>query len=152
MVREPIYQALIGVLQQLQTGSYAQQFPNLVVSRGFVMWDEADVQPAIYLVPKTETAEYRRGLPTKWKMTMDLYIYVRADSISLGVQNLSLLMDAIDAVLSPLGANAGSPNDFVETLGGLVVYCAIQGATDISGGFLNGLQTVARMSLEVIVA
>jgi hypothetical protein len=37
-------------------------------------------------------------------------------------------------------------------LGGLVVYCAIQGAVEISGGFLNGAQTVARIPLEIMVA
>jgi hypothetical protein len=152
--REPIYQALLGQLQQLQapSSSYAATWPSLVVSRGFVHWEDATVQPAIYIVPVKETAIYKKGLPTKWMVEVELYLYVRADSIDLGVQNLSALLDAVDATLSVFNTtNAGGPT-FANTLGNLAVYCAIQGAIDISGGFLNGQQAVARVPIEIMVA
>lgn len=154
MQREPLYNAILAELQQLQGPQYVDTFPDqvhLVVSRGFVSWDEATIQPAIYLVPITEKAQYNSGLPTKWLVTAELWVYVRADTIAIGVQNLSMMLDAIDSILSPLGANAG-PQLFVNTLGGLAVYCAIQGAIEISGGFLNGQQAVARVPLEIMVA
>jgi hypothetical protein len=151
MQRDPIYAAIVTQLSALIAAPY-----NLVqvVSRGFLVWDQASLQPAIYIVPVTEAGEYKRGLPTKWKLTIDLYVYVKwVDSVNQGVTALAQIMDAIDYILSPTGPNGVKmDNGYVNTLGGLVVYCALQGAADISGGFLNQSQTIARMPVEVSVA
>jgi len=150
MQRDPIYSQLLTQLTALMAAPY-----NVVtVSRGFVPWDLADAQPAIYIAPVTETGEYKRGLPTKWLLKIDLYVYVKwVDSVAQGVTALAQIMDGIDNVLSPLGPNGGirTDNGFVNNLGGLAVYCALQGSADISGGFLNQSQTVARMPVEVMV-
>jgi hypothetical protein len=60
-------------------------------------------------------------------------------------------MDNIDYILSPVGPNGGisSDNGYVNTLGGLVQYCVFQGPAEISGGFLNKKQTIARIPLEM---
>ena len=151
MQREAIYTALVDQLSALKSG------PNpsvVVVSRGFVVWDTADQQPAIYIVPVREVAQYSRGVPTKWTVHVELYVYVRwTDSVSAGVTQLSAVLDAIDNVLSPLGPNASPRAGLsVNTLGGLADYCAIQGAVEISAGFLSKSQTVARVPLEIVVA
>lgn len=149
MQRDPIYAALLEQLQQLQ----APPYNVLTVSRGFVTWDACNDQPAIFIVPKTEKGKYVMGLPTEWTITLDLYVYVRwTDSVLQGVSDLAKVMDGIEAILSPVGVNAGQAEGFVNTLGGLVDYCALQGEADISGGYLNGSQTVARMPVEIIVA
>ncbi len=150
MQRDPIYATLLAQLTALMAAPYNVA----VVSRGFVPWDAADTQPAIYVVPVTESGEYKRGLPTKWLLKIDIYVYVRwTDSVQQGVTALAQIMDGIDATLSPLGVNGGirSDNGFVNNLGGLAVYCALSGSADISGGFLNQSQTVARMPVEVMV-
>lgn len=154
MQREAIYTALMGVLGQLQQVPLNTPWPNLALSRGYVNWDDAPYQPAIYLVPKHEKSVYVRGLPIKWVIHCELFVYVKADTVNLGVINLSQLLDAIDSVLSPLGPNAGPSggNGFVDTLNGLAVYCAIQGEIVISGGWLNNAQTVAQVPLEIMVA
>lgn len=154
MVRNPIYNALLLQLQQLTT-TYAEEYGNVqVVSRGFVPWTEADVQPAIFIVPVNEKGDYKRGLPTKWTFKIDLYVYNKwVDSVQQGVILLTQIMDGIDYVLSPLGPNGGilTDNGYVNNLNGLAVYCALQGEADISGGFLNQGQTIARMPLEIMV-
>jgi hypothetical protein len=157
MQRDPIYAALVNQLNALTLAPLTSQYGFVqVVSRGFVSWEQADAQPAIYVVPLTEKAEYKRGLPTKWWFKLDLYVYVRwIDSVAQGVTALTQVMDGIDFVLSPMNppnAGQGSDNGFVNTLGGLCSYCALQGEAEISGGFLNRQQTVARMPMEIVVA
>lgn len=154
MKREPIYDALLAQLQQLQTGTYITTWPTMQVNLGFKTYEDTQIQPAVFLTPMKEQATYVRGLPTKWMLFAEIWVYIRSDTVSLGVQNLNALLDAIDAILSPLGANAGpmSDNGFVDTLGGLVQYVAIQGEVEISGGYLQNNQSVARIPLEILVA
>lgn len=154
MKREPIYDALLLQLQQLQSAPYVTTWPTIQVSLGFKTYEDAQIQPALFLVPMKEHATYVRGLPTKWMLHAELWIYVRSDSINLGVQNLNALLDAVDSILSPLGTNAGplGDNGYVDVLGGLVQYVAIQGEVEISGGYLQNNQTVARVPLEILVA
>jgi hypothetical protein len=151
MQRDAIYNALLG---QLTTGLLnVPPYDVRVISRGFVHWEAADVQPAIYIAPKKEKGKYVRGTPTLWTIELDLYAYVQwTDSVAQGVTALALVMDGIDFVLSPTGPN-GSRNAAmaVNTLGGLAHYCALQGEAEISGGFLNKQQTIARMPVEIVV-
>jgi hypothetical protein len=102
----------------------------------------------------TEQGDYKLGLPTKWIIKLELYVYVKwVDNISQGVTLLAQIMDAIDYVLSPVGPNGVKVgNQFVNTLGGLAVYCALNGPAEISGGFLNRSQSIARMPVEIMVA
>lgn len=151
MKRDPIYQALLTQVSALVASPYSL---IKLASRGFVTWDQALVQPCVYIVPVTEEGEYKRGLPTKWKFKIDLYVYVKwVDSVQQGVTALAQVMDGIDLILSPTGPNGGalSSNGFVNNLGGLADYCALSGTADISGGFLNQQQTIARMPVEVVV-
>lgn len=151
MQRDAIYAALLTELNALK----APPYNVAVVSRGFVIWDEAYTQPAVYIAPKTEEATYKQGLPTAWKIKLDLWVYVQwKDSVSGGVTALAQIMDGVDSILSPVGTNAGpgGGNGYVNTLGGLVRYAALQGAADISGGFLNQMQAVACMPVEILVA
>jgi hypothetical protein len=148
--RDPIYAALLSQLTALTKAPYGVQ----TVSRGFVMWDESGPQPAIYIVPLTEEGVYKRGLPTKWIIKLELYVYVQwVDSVQQGVTILAQTMDAIDYILSPVGPNGiKMDNGAVNTLGGLVTYCALSGPAEISGGFLNRAQTISRMPVEIMVA
>jgi len=150
MQRDKLYAALQTQLAALQAAPYNV----LVVSRGFVLWDAANAQPAIYIVPRQEKAEYVRGVPVKWLISADIYVYVRwTDSVLQGTTTLAQIMDGVDHILSPTGPN-GSPsgNTAVNTLGGIAVYCALQGSCEISAGFLNRQQTVARMPVDIMVA
>jgi len=151
--RDPVYAALLAQLVALTAPPYSVQ----VVSRGFVPWDQADLQPAIYIVPKTENTVSKRGMPNTTLFAIDLYVYVRwVDNVEQGVTALAQTMDAVGFILDPLGPNGGfhSDNGVVNNLNGLagVQWCALQGTAEISGGFLNKSQTIARMPLEIMVA
>jgi hypothetical protein len=149
--RDAIYAALLGQLEALLVPPYAAQ----VVSRGFVPWDQADLQPAIYIVPNTENVISAKGFPNKVQFKIDLWVYVRwTDTVEQGVTALAQFMDSIDYILNPLGPNGGphGDNGFANTLGGLAQWCALQGTAEISGGFLNKSQTIAKMPLEIMVA
>lgn len=147
MKRNAIYSALLAQLQALQVGPYQVQ----VISQGFVPWDQADLQPAIYIDPRKEISKYVRGTPIVWTLHMDLWVYVKwADSVEQGTTELANIMDGVDAILSPTGPN-GSPQTAVNTLGGLVTYCALQGEGDVTSGALNKQQAIARMPVEILV-
>lgn len=156
MQRNAIYNALLTQLMALQKTPYSVQ----TVSRGFVHYDEcpASAQPAVYIVPRNENGIYKRGLPTKWLIELDLYIYVKwTDSVNQGVEVLTQVMDGVDYILSPVGPNGGQTatgqeSNAVNTLNGIAQYCALQGAAEISGGFLNKSQTIARMPVEIMIA
>lgn len=156
MRRDAVYNALLQQLSALLAEPYIVQGAAtnvLTVSRGFVMWDQADSQPAIYIVPRSENADYAMGKPIRWLLTLDLYVYVRwTDSAVQAAAPLATVMDNIDYILSPTGPN-GSPSATyaVNTLGGLATYCALKGGSEISLGFLGGSQAVARMPLEILV-
>jgi hypothetical protein len=150
--RDAIYAALTAQLEQLLNLS---PYNVRVVSRGFVDWTQADVQPAIYIVPGKETpAPYKRGLPQVFLLQLDLYIYAKwVDSVEQGARALAVLMDGVEYIISPGGPNGGvNPcSGFVNTLGGLADYCALQGTAEISIGFLNQNQSIARMPVEIKV-
>ena len=152
MQRNTLYAAL---LNELQTSLTADPYNVSIVSRGFVPLEAANQFPAVYLVPVTEEAKYTRGLPTKWVIKCDIWVYVKwVDSVVQGVVPLAQIMDGIDATLSPVGINAGplGDNGYVNTLNGLAVYCALSGTTELSGGFLNQNVSIARMPVEIMVA
>lgn len=146
MRRRKIIDALLKQLEVLTQEPYEVQ----VISQGYVVWSDADIQPALYYVPVREEAKYSSGFPTKWLMHGDLWVYVRAGTSELGVQTLMDLMDGIEDALSPVGP-AGMPTK-TNTLGDLATYCAIQGQAEISGGFLNQQQVVARIPIEILTA
>lgn len=149
MQRNQVYKALSN---QLAVGLINTPPWNvLVVSRGFVSWSQADLQPAIYVVPVKESSQYQRGLPNKWLVQCDVYVYCRwTTTPEDGAEALANLMDGVDYVLSPTGPNA-IPPVAVNTLGGLVSYCALQGSGEVSIGFLNQNQAVARMPVEILI-
>jgi hypothetical protein len=152
MQRDPLYSTLVAELQAALT---QEPYNVQVVSRGFVPWDVADSMPAVYLAPSSEEAKYQRGLPTKWLVKCELWVYVKwTDSVAQGVTALAQIQDGIDACLAPAGVNAGplGDNGYVNTLGGLCVYCALSGSGEVSGGFLNQNVAIARMPVEILVA
>lgn len=152
MIRSPIYKA---ITQQLTVGLVnVPPYGVQSVSRGFVHWENCDNQPAIYVVPVKENNTYKAGTPNRWLLHCELWVYVRwVDSVQQGSDALATIMDGIELVLSPTGPNGsrGGTQGAVNTLGGLVTYCALQGPGDISNGFLNGSQSIARMPLEILV-
>jgi hypothetical protein len=123
--RESIYAALFELISGIE---------GIVTSdRTLLHW--ADVppvqQPALFQVQKTEDADYKFSLPTKWSLYADIYIYAYAkDDGSSASQILNPLIDAVETAIMPeIGQE--------QTLGGLVSHCRIVGRVETDEGVLG---------------
>ena len=140
MNREPIYAALLATLSGAA--------PFVTGSRRLRHWSDVGPaeQPALFVVRKSETAQRRNGLPPKWTLAVDVFVYVRApDDVSAATTILNPLLDAIEAVLAPADPAA------TQTLGGLVEHAWIAGKIETDEGVLGG-QAVAIIPVEVLVS
>ena len=131
MSREAIYSALFAAV------SGAAGF--VTRSRRLRHWSDvaAAEQPALFQIQKSETAKQRRGLPAQWTLAVDLFLYAHApDELAPPASTLNPLLDAVEAALAP------DPVSGIQTLGGLVSHCWIEGKIETDEGVLGG-QAVA---------
>jgi len=145
VARETIYAALFGLLSGVpgfnKTG------------RRLLHWSEvahAD-QPALFLVQSNQAPQQAgRGLPPKWLLRAELFVYVNVgeDPNAIPAQQLNTLVDAIDVALKP-AAGSDLVNN-VQTLGGLVSHCWIDGEVEVFDGAL-GPQAVAIIPIAILV-
>ncbi len=139
--REAIYSALWSQVSGLAG--------IVTASRRLKHWDDVppEQQPALFQTQKDQDPEQKYGLPTKWKLYADLYLYVNSGQDPLAVPAIALnnLVDTIEAALAP------SPMSGVQTLGGLVSHCWINGKIETDEGVL-GAQAVAIIPVEILVA
>jgi hypothetical protein len=139
--REAIYSALFSKLQAVQGFK--------TVSRRAKHWSQVNKaqQPAVFQLQKTESAHVTRGLPTRWNMKLDLFVYVtqpnETDSPAI---TLNPLIDAIETALKPDAATGEC------TLGNLVSHCRIEGQIEIYEGVNEGRQTVAIIPIDIMTA
>ena len=118
-------------------------------SRRWKPWSDVgpEMQPALYQMQVRETAIVQnRGIPTKYKLDVDLYIYAtQQDENEPFSTTLNAILDAIDAKLVP-----DDPVNNECTLGGLVQRCRITGAVEIFEGVNDGRQIVAVLPIEIL--
>jgi len=139
MNREPIYAALFAKVSAL---------PGLVTtSRRLRHWDDvSDVeQPALFQVQKREVQVPRKGLPAKVTLECELYLYANSgnDLTATAATQINALMDAIEQALKP-DVNG------VQTLGGTVSHCWIEGEILSDEGYL-GPQGVLIIPVKILV-
>jgi hypothetical protein len=142
MNRETIYGALFAKLQGAASFKTA--------SRRLRHWGDLQPgeQPALFQAQKDETAHRARGLPPKWTLNLDIYVYAQApDDTTAPSTVLNPLLDSIEAALAPAGADLATG---VQTLGGLVSHCWISGKITTDEGVLGG-QAVAIVPIEIVV-
>jgi len=139
--RETIYSKLFTLVLGLK-GTHGIQ----TVSRKLKHF--ADVppaqQPAIFQVQRFEDPVQTRLLPTKWKLNVDLYVYVNTaknPNASPAVL-LNPILDAIEALFPPEEGN-------IQTLGGLCSHAWISGKIETTEGLL-GDQEVAVVPIEIL--
>lgn len=125
--REQIYSALFSTLQ---SALLTPTGPFKTVSR---RWQDpsqiapAD-RPALYQVQRDELAATGvNGLPTSWKVTVDLVLYTVGDSAPNSVPSTELnsLLDAVEAAIK-----SATPG-LAQSLGGKVSHCRLQGKIEI---------------------
>ena len=148
MIRENIYAGIFAFFSALTIGG-SPAFK--LATRKLRVWEdvESEDQPALLMLQKSELCNKPRGLPAKWTLTIDLYLYVHTGQINddtiIASQLLNPLMDAIEAALT---INDVSNN--ACTLNGLVSHCFIDGAVEIFEGNL-GDQAVCILPITVVV-
>lgn len=150
MTREPIYQAVLEFWQALTLPEGTAAFRT--ATRNAKMWDQVPPEetPALLQMQSKETAERRRGLPTKWTLRIKLMLYVTTQNISQAPnvtpsEIFNPLVDAVEAalVIDDIANNAC-------TLGGLVSHCAIEGDIEIYEGSLGDTAVVVVPILIVV--
>lgn len=136
--REPIYAALAALLYT--------SAPYTTTSRRLKHWNDvpAAAQPAMFIAQRNELPQTDRGNPTRWSLNVDVYIYFRTDGGAEPGPILNPLLDALEAALEP------SPVENVQTLGGLVSWCRIEGAVETDEGTL-GDQGVAIVPITMFL-
>lgn len=140
--RESIFVALFDLLQTV---------PGVITfSRKLAHWDDvpASQQPALYLSQidggTVQGNTQIHGQPRRWTIRAEVYVYVRTDGDQIPGSVLNPILDAIEALLAP--SNAIAP---VQTLGGLVEHCYIDGKIETDEGTL-GDQAVAVIPIEIL--
>lgn len=146
--RETIYNALLALLRT--SGVF------VTLSRKPLLPDQLapDLQPALLMEEIGERAEPRpRGLPTKWTLHVDLAIYYYCESEpeipgqydpSPSTQ-LNQLIAAVEAALAP------DPATGLQTLGGTVSHCWIEGEVVKSPAYLQA-QGAAIVPVKILAA
>lgn len=106
----------------------------------------AEDQPALFLAQRTGgVVERVRGQPSRLTLRADAYLYVRTDESTLPATILNDLLDAVAEALEP--ESEAFP---VQTLGGVVHHCWIDGEIETDEGTL-GDQAVAIVPITIIV-
>lgn len=141
--RETVYAALFGLLVQI---------PGIVsASRRLEHWSTVSVQPALFMVQSNqEPQQTGRGLPPKWLLRAEVYLYVNtgADPNVIPATKLNDLMDAIEKSLGPGPGSDLMQN--VQTLGGMVSHCWLDGEVEVFDGAL-GEQSIAIIPISILV-
>jgi hypothetical protein len=139
MIHESIYAALFATVSTAA--------PFVTASRRLRHWSDVGPaeQPSLFLVQKSETVQRRKGLPPKWTLSVDLFVYARApDDVTPAATVLNPLIDSIESALAPATPSA------TQTLGGLVEHAWISGKIETDEGVLGG-QAVAIVPIEILV-
>jgi len=138
-------EAIISALFALVSGAA----PFATASRRLQLWSSvpSSEKPALFLVERGDNyARASEAVPEAVTMQLEIYIYIDAgkDQSIVPASALNPLLDAIDTALAP------SPLTGLQTLGGLVSHCWIEGKIMKDAGDLDG-DGVAVIPVRVLV-
>lgn len=138
--RETIYQALFD---KLSTVSNFQ-----TKSRRLKHWDDMSRpdMPAFFMSQKIETPEQEKKLPTKWRLSVDVVIYVHTGG-DHSVTPSSLINPILDALELKLKPNPITGYTTLDIPG--VSHCWMSGAVEYDEGVLGDFG-VAIVPLEIL--
>lgn len=127
--REECYEALFTLLENAA--------PFKVTSRRYKPYDQVPNKPAMFLV-QTDV-EYIRveRLPAKMILGAELFIYLDTKSMAedqLPALKMNTILDRVDELLA-----AAPYPPCVQTLGGLVSHCWIEGQQLVTTGDIDGV-------------
>lgn len=143
ITREPIYLAVYNLLTPLIDSADVK-----TVSRRLRHWSEVSPveQPSIFMIQRGERPVQRRGLPSAWMLSLDLFVYVNSgdNPEASPAVLLNPILDAIEALFPP-----SEEHGDIQTLGGLVSHCWISGQIETAEGVL-GQQEVAIVPIDIL--
>jgi hypothetical protein len=122
------------------------------ISRRFVHWDQVNETQMPFLT-MLKTGELRarqsEGLPTL-TINAHVFVYLTAgmDPEDIPDTAMNALLDAIDAAVTPGGADALNGNK--QTLGGRVAHCYPLGPVFVDTGDVDG-KAVAAIPFQILV-
>jgi hypothetical protein len=136
---EPIYAALFARLEAIAGLKTS--------SRRLRHWNDVpkEQQPALFMIQTGEAPEQVKGLPPKWRLGVEVYLYV---SVSEDVAPATILNPLLGAIRDALGPE---PVSNTQTLNGLASHAWIAGQIEVYDGVL-GSQAVALVPIEILVA
>lgn len=116
----------------------------VVVERRLKHWNDVPAiqQPYFCQAQTGENIVQERGKPPVYLLRGDLYLYARTDGNLDPGPVINPLMDAVEAAIKPSGLEE------VQTLGGLVHWCRIEGDVETDEGTL-GPQSVAIIPIVI---
>jgi hypothetical protein len=141
MNREAIVSALFSLVSNAA--------PFVTAGRRLKLWGDVPPsdKPALFLVERGDTyARASEAVPEVVTMQLEIYIYTDAgdDPTVVPASTLNPLLDAVDTALAP-GKLTG-----LQTLGGLVSHCWIEGKLMKDAGDLDG-DGVAVIPVRILV-
>ena len=147
--REAIYVALFNLLQTQLSNSF------VTIGRRHIMPPDLSPaqQPALFVCGVGESKDPKpRGTPGKLTLDAMLFVYAYDSALNeepgqeqqLAATQINQLLAAIEDALAPTGPTG------VQSLGGLVSHCWIDGKTDIDPGILSQ-QAVAFIPVHILV-
>ena len=129
MDREAIYIALFNKISAVADFKIA--------SRRLRIWNQISPpdKPCLFMRQKEDTYDQQRSRPSKITLNVEIYIYTDAglDPNTIPATQMNTILDDIDTALSP-----DNLVDHVQTLGGLVSHCWIDGPILTDTGELDG--------------
>jgi hypothetical protein len=133
--RETVSSALFSLLQTATFSSPVGGFTTWASSsRKLLLFSDVPMlaRPALFLTEHHENSTYQsENTPVKMTIMYNVFVYTNAAANVIPAQDQNVIMDAIDAALAP---NING----VQTLGGLVSHCRIDGQTLKDPGDIDG--------------
>jgi hypothetical protein len=141
--RETYYGALNAQLQSLITNGTVKRIARKVTLSDV---NNPPKLPAIYIDGDKEHVEHMAGQTARVTMTVRLFVYVPApDNEPSPGTALSTVLDAIDLVLAPAAGQS------LQTLGGLVAHCWIEGEIErFEAGLVGKALAIVPVHMTVI--
>jgi len=116
-------------------------------SRRLKLWTDVAAQPALFLRTDSEDIAPRAArMPPRVTMRCEVWIYSKAGAApdAVPAATLNYILDAVMRVLEP------EPVREVQTLGGLVHNCWVEGQVELHTGDLDG-QAIAVIPIHILV-
>jgi len=116
-------------------------------SRRLKLWTDVAAQPALFLRSDSEEIAPRAArMPPRVTMRCEAWIYSKAGAApgAVPATTLNYILDAVMRVLEP------EPAREVQTLGGLVHNCWVEGQVELHTGDLDG-QAIAFVPIRILV-